>query len=235
MKFLLAIVPMLISLQASGQTTHPRPAITASSTRDVGPSAIWLPGPGFASNAYAVCNRIASSISFNYADCEIDQMVAAGAPPAAVKFAREFTRQYLGEVVVMREFKNIGSADLVSVQYPFRMGMNTRQILINYDPESPDVHDPDNVEKREMERDPLYRELKKRYPRLCLMRGQGERNSWLNVETQKDGTFRHTRGYLVGDGVRDNSFIAGATFEWDFDATGKFLGTKFLSFNLLPD
>lgn len=232
---LLAIVSLLVSLQASEQTTHPRPAIALFSAQDVGRSAIWLPGPDFASHAYAVCNRIASSVSFNHADCEIDQMASAGAPPAAVKFAREFARQFLGEAVVMREFKNIGSADLVSVQYPFRMGVNVRQIRINYDPKAPDVHDPDNVEKSEMEQSSLYRELKKKYPKLYLMRGLGERNSWLEVEKQKDGAFRHMAGYLVGDGVRDNNFVAGTTFAWDFDATGKFLGTKFLSIGLLPD
>ena len=54
------------------------------------------------------------------------QMPAAGATADAVNFAREFARQNLNEVVVMRSLRNIGAADLVPVIFPhFLLGIKT--------------------------------------------------------------------------------------------------------------
>jgi len=93
----------------------------APSARSVGASAIWLPDSDFVSKADMPCNAEASiADAFQYSVCRIYQMRAYGAPVDAINFAREFARQYANEVGVVRDFRNIGSADLITVLNPFR-------------------------------------------------------------------------------------------------------------------
>jgi hypothetical protein len=98
----------------------------------------WRDGVGaawredFVSKADAVSNAHfsvhLSSAATQYGDCRIEQMAAAGAPADPVNFAREFARQNLNEVVVMRSFRNIGAVDLESVIFGhllFLLGIKT--------------------------------------------------------------------------------------------------------------
>jgi hypothetical protein len=184
-----------------------------------------------------ICNANASiDAALQYSDCRINQMVAAGAPAEAVNFTRNFARQFQSEVAIMRDYKNIGSADLITVLHPFRptfvngrqVGVLTSLLLVSHDRGSPYFSDPSNIDKKEMEQSPWYRMLKQQYPMLRLLPHQGPFQNWLEVERQADGTLKHREGYLVTDGIHENRFLGSALFELDFDAQGKFSKTKFL-------
>jgi hypothetical protein len=169
-------------------------------------------------------------------------MAASGAPVDAVNVARKFAQQYQGEVAVMRSFRNIGAADLVSVIHPFRpifvkgrqVGMSTSLILISNDPHTPYVGDPGNIDKHQLEELPWYQNLKKQHPKLHLLKSHQPYRNWFDVEQQEHRALRHKEGYLVTDGVHDNQFLGTALFEWDFDTTGRFLRTKSEGFALRP-
>jgi hypothetical protein len=235
---------MLVT-QAVSQDKNVVPG-TKTPSNQTGPSAIWQPGPDFVSKADAVCNaRFSvhlSNAATQYGDCRIEQMVAAGAPADAVNFAREFARQNLNEVVVMRSFRNIGSADLVSVIYPFRPFLDGGQVstmtglvLISPDAHSLFVGDPNKIYKQQIEESSWYQEFKRKYPKLHLLENRHAHGRWILVKQQKDETLQHRGSFMLTDGIHENQFLGVALFEWDFDARGKFLKATFLGFSLLPD
>jgi len=243
--YLLVLGTMLV-IQAASQDKNAVPGSRTPSNRDTGPSAIWQPGPNFVSKADAVCNASFSvhlpNAATHYGDCRIEQMVAAGAPADAVSFAREFARQNLNEVVVMRSFRNIGSADLVSVIYPFRpfldgsqIGTMTGLVLISPDANRLFVGDPNKIYKLQIEESSWYQKFKSTYPKLHLLENRQVHGGWILVKQQKDETLQYTGGFMVTDGIHENQFLGVASFEWDFDASGKFLKARFLGFNFLPD
>ena len=169
-------------------------------------------------------------------------MASAGAPADAVNFAREFARQNLNEVVVMRSFRNIGSADLVSVIYPFRPFLDGSQVstmtglvLISPDAKRLFVGDPNKIYKQQIEESSWYPEFKSKYPKLHFLENRQAHGGWILVKQQKDETLQYTGGFMVTDGIHENQFLGVASFEWDFDASGKFLKARFLGFHFLPD
>lgn len=195
----------------------------APSPQSVGPSAIWLPGSDFVSKADMLCTD-----PRQYSDCRIDQMRAYGAPVDAVNFAREFARQYFNEVGVVRDFRNIGSADLITVVNPFRpirspsgeIGAVTYLLLIRQDPNAPSFDDPKNIDKDAIE------DFKRQVPAVQLR--EKRRQSWLMVERQADGTLRYTAQYFTSEHFRV------ALFDFNFDAHGRFVKAHFSGAPLLP-
>jgi hypothetical protein len=235
---------MLVT-QAFSQHKNAAPGTRTPSKRDTGPSAVWQPGPDFVSKADAVCNASfsvhLSNAATQYGDCRIEQMAAAGAPTDAVNFAREFARQNLNEVVVMRSFRDIGSADLVSVIYPFRPLLHGSQVspmtglvLISPDANRLFVGDPNKIYQPEIEGSSWYQEFKKKYPKLHLLENRQAHGGWISVKQQEDETLQYRGGFMLNDGIRENQFLGFALFEWDFDASGKFLKARCLSFAPLP-
>ena len=242
----LLILGTILVIQAVSQDKNAVPGTRTPSNRDIGPSAIWQPGPDFVWKADALCNASFSvhlpNTATQYGDCRIEQMAAAGAPADAVNFAREFARQNLNEVVVMRRFKNMGSADLVSVNYPFRPFLNGSQVsamtglvLISPDLNSLLVGDPNKIYKQQVEGSSWYLEFKSKYPKIHLLENRLTHDGWIVVKQEKDETFQYKGGFMVTDGIHENQFLGVASFEWDFDASGKFLKAEFLGFNPLPD
>lgn len=242
----LLVLGTMLVMQAVSQDKNTVPETRTPSNRHTGPSAIWQPSPDFVSKADAVCNASFDVHLANFAtqpgDCRIEQMAAAGAPADAVNFAREFARQNLNEVVVMRSFRNIGSADLVSVSYPFRPFREGSQIstmkglvLISHDIKGLFVGDPNKIYKQEIEESSWYQEFKKKYPNFHLLENRQAHGGWILVEQQKDGTLQHKVSFLVTDGIHENQLLGSALFEWYFDASGKFLKARFLGVYPLPN
>jgi len=156
-------------------------------------------------------------------------MSGAGAPEEAVKFSRRLVRQYPGEVGTMLAIKNVGYADLASVQYLMRAGNNVGLLLVNRASPNPDVNDPTDIDKSAMEAEAWYVRLKQQFPNLYLGSSR-PRKAWLRVARQPDGALEYTDSYALNDGRNDrNNLMCFAAFAWDFDAQGRFRDTHYLS------
>jgi hypothetical protein len=129
----------------------------------------------------------------------------------------------------MRDFRNIGSADLITVLNPFRplfsggrqVGAVTYLLLIRHDPNAPSLGDPKNIDKDAIE------DFRRQLPTLELREHRSQ--SWLLVQNQADGTLRHREQYFTNQDYRV------ALFDFDFDAHGGFVKAHFSGAPLLPN
>ncbi len=208
-------------LQRATATSH-----SAAAAGKFGPSAAWRPPSDFIAKAHAFCDQ---SLPRNYSECFIDQMPKAGAPADAVSFTRMLYRQSDGQVGIMTEFHKAGPVDEARVMYPLRANDNYGLLLVNGDPAILDVDDLKKLSRTAMEQDPLYQAVEQRYPRTDIWPGDRSGDSWPQTKALPDGGLQFIVGYPLLDGCHACAHTGLARFSWDFDARGKFLGTKYIS------
>jgi hypothetical protein len=222
---------------ALAQTTPPSGAANAgvakssASSGQFGSSSIWHPGAEFLIAAHAACDNAPQPPGF--AECFISQMAKAGAPQDAVKFTRELYTSN-GQVGIMGAFKVFGPVGLAWVVYPLRANDNDGLLLLNGNPKFVDPDDTQKLDKAALQHDPLFLELKKTAAKLDVWPGErsgGEAQiRFARVWTgAKPGEQRFLFSYLLIDGCRACTRSGFANYWWDFDASGKFQGTRFLS------
>jgi hypothetical protein len=233
---LLVTIALVVSGVSLAQTT---PNATANagvsesspSSGQFGASAIWSPAPDFLTTAHAACDNAPRPPAF--AECFINQMAKAGAPPEAVKFTRELYRG-TGQIGIMGEFKDFGPVGLAWVVYPLRANDNDGLLLLNGDPKILDPDDMQQLDKAALEHDPLFPEWKKTAPKLDVWPGDRSGGAaqirfarvWAGA---KPGQQRFLFSYPLIDGCRACARSGFASYWWDFDAKGKFQGTRLLS------
>lgn len=196
---------------------------TAVQTGRIGPSAIWLPGADFLKNASAACDR-----SYNApADCFINQMANAGAPADAIRFSRRLCHQSGGEFGIMWGFRKLGPVDIAKVLYPLRGSTLHGLLLLNGDPEILDVDDLKRLDRHGLEKDEEYQLLRKDYSTLELWAGDRYGTAWPMARKRKDDGQSFDIYYMLNPVRPVGRWVSGARFDWNFDAQGNFLGTKF--------
>jgi hypothetical protein len=191
----------------------------------IGPSAVWQPPQGFISKAHAACDP---SNPPNYAECFIDQMSKLGAPADAVSFTRMLYNRSDGQVGIMTDFHKVGPVDEARVMYPLRANDNYGLLLVNGDPEILDVDDLKKLDRAAMEQNPLYQMVKQKYPKTDLWPGDRSGNTWPQTKPLPNGGVQFIVGYPLLNGCHACAPTGLAKFSWDFDAKGKFLGTKYI-------
>lgn len=190
-----------------------------------GPSAVWQPPQDFITKAHAVCEK---SNPPNYAECFVDQMSKSGAPADAVSFTRMLYRQSDGQVGIMIAFENVGPVDVARVLYPLRANENYGLLLVNGDPAILDVDDLKKLNRTEMEQSPLYQAVKQKYTGADIWPGDRSGTMWPKVKPQPDGGQQFILGYPLLNGCHACQHVGLERFSWNFDARGKFLGTKYI-------
>ena len=219
------------------QTTPPTGTANAAisknspSSGQFGSSAIWHPGADFLTAAHAACDNAPQPPVL--AECFISQMAKAGAPQDAVKFTRELYTSN-GQVGIMGAFKVFGPIGLAWVVYPLRTNDNDGLLLLNGDPKFLDPDDMQKLDKTALQHDPLFLGWKKTAAKLDVWPGErsgGEAQIrfarvWAGA---KPGEQRFLFSYPLIDGCRACARSGFANYWWDFDAKGKFQGTKLLS------
>jgi hypothetical protein len=208
----------LTETRMTAQPASPAPGKT-------GPSAAWQPPQDFIGKAHAACDQ---SNPPNYAECFIDQMSKLGAPADAVSFTRMLYQQSSGQVGIMTEFQRVGPVDEARVMYPLRANENYGLLLVNGDPAIVDVDDLKKLDRAGMEQNPLYQAVKGKYPQTDLWPGDRSGNTWLLTKPLPGGGLQFVVGYPLLDGCHACKPTGLAKFSWDFDAKGKFLGTKYI-------
>jgi hypothetical protein len=79
-----------------------------------------------------------------------------------------------------------------------------------------------------MEQDSLYQAVKQKYPKTDLWPGDRSGNSWPQTSARPGGGLQFIIGYPLLNGCHACAPTGLARFSWDFDAKGKFLGTKYI-------
>jgi hypothetical protein len=220
---ILLALTIAYSLPPSG-TAASQPA--ASAPGKVGPSAVWQPPQNLIADAHAACDK---SNPPNYAECFIEQMSKAGAPADAVSFTRMLYRQSDGQVGIMTDFHKVGPVDEARVIYPLRANDNYGLLLVNGDPAILDVDDLKKLDRAAMEQNPMYQSVKQKYTKTDVWPGDRSGNTWPPAKPLPEGGQQFVVGYPLLNGCHACAPTGLALFSWNFDAKGKFLGTKYIA------
>ena len=189
-----------------------------ATTESVGVEAVWKPGPSSVQDIKAQC----ASNGPSFQDCFINAMGKAGASPQAVAFMRRTDGAYL------REFRRVGPVDIAYVTYPFRANENDGIFLVNGTPASVDVDNQQLLAMDELAKNSAYAALAKQYPQISLWSGDRYRTDEPSVKDLPQQRRRFVVHYRLRNQCHACAVVGSARFGFDFDGSGKFLGTKLL-------
>ena len=206
------------------------------------PSATMPPGPGagritaasvwqmpstFLAAAHKTCDNAPQPP--NFADCFINQMSKAGAPPAAVAFTRMLQRQSNGDVGIMSGFDAVGPAvDVAFITYPLRANTNNGLLFVNGTPKIINAEDLKLLDQTGMQQSPQFQNTKNQFPNVAVWPGDRDGTTWPNSGSNSEGGMSFTLGYPLLNGCHACARAGFAEFNWKFGPTGKFLGTVFM-------
>ena len=193
------------------------------SATKIGPSAVWQLPPQFMTAAHRACDQS----SPEYASCMITQMAKADAPADAVQFSRALYEESHGEFGVMTGFQDEGPVAFAWITYPLRANTNYGLLFLNGRPPMVNVEDLKLLDVKTMKRSGQYQDLKAQFPRVDVWPGDRDGKIWPNAQTGPNGGIQFTVDYPLRNGCHACSLAGSALFNWNFDSSGKFLGTSF--------
>jgi len=197
----------------------------------IGPSAVWQPPQSFLTAANAACRE---SQGRKYANCFVNQMTKAGAPADAVNFTRELSKQREQALGIMASFNKVGPVDIAWVVYPTHDPSNYGLLLVNGDPRILDAEDLRALNQKSMEQSFQFQDLKNQFPKVALYAGDRDGTTWPNSQTGPAGGLQFIVGYPLRNGCPTCANAGSALFTWNFDASGKFVGTSFMGLTPAP-
>ena len=200
-------------------------ASAADSVAPIGPGAAWQPGMQAIRTMREACTEVPPG---RFGDCLISEMPKAGAPPAAVAFTRRVQKQ-MGQIVYATNFRKAGKVDIVHVEYLLRANENQGWLLVNGTPAIIDVDDIQRLSTEILKGDRAYAALAQRYPHVMLFPDDRSSRDEPRVEALSDGGERFVVRYRLQDGCHACARVGSASFAFDFDQTGRFIGTRLLS------
>lgn len=187
-------------------------------------SSVWQLPPQFMATTHAACDRSSSS---NSAECVIGQMAKAGAPADATNFTRELYKESRGEFGIMTGFHAEGSVAFAWITYPLRANTNYGLLLVNGKPRIVNVEDLKLLDVKTMKQSGQFQDVKRQFPSVDIWPGDRDGTIWPNSQVGSDGGIQFTVGYPLRNGCHACANAGQAIFNWNFDATGKFVGTSF--------
>ena len=190
----------------------------AASGESVTAAAVWNPDAGFMQRFHQRCDG-RSGAAFDA--CFAAAMASAGAPPAAL----EFTRRLDNEAYLQALNEYGGPVALAHVFYPFRANENNAWFLVNGTPALIDVDDRRYLALAAMRDSVAYGELHRRYPNVTLWPGDRGVSAPQPMQSGREFII----GYLLRDQCHACAIVGRVRFAFDFDAAGKFLGTRPIS------
>ena len=189
---------------------------TASSTAPIGADAVWTPPTDFVSAFHAACDGRAGQ---DFGACFVEQMAKAGAPPAAIAFARQVDDQgYL------TGFEEAGRVDLAFAEYPFRANENQLCFLVNGTPPLVDVDDLSRLDREVLAANHDYSELSRAYPNVAIFPGRRSGPRGPNAGRLRSGGQGFLVPYELRDGCHACKVVGEAKLRFDFDVEGRFVG-----------
>jgi len=181
-------------------------------------AAVWHPGPGFMARFHARCDGRSGA---GFDACFAAAMAKAGASRAAL----DFTRQLDNEAYLQALGDSSGAIAVAHVFYPFRANENDAWFLVNGTPALIDVDHRRYLALAAMRSSVAYGEIYRRYRNVTFW--PGDRGASAPAILQNGREF--VVGYLLRDLCHACAIIGRVRFAFDFDGSGKFLGTRLAS------
>ena len=190
----------------------------------IGKSAVWQAPQQFMTTAQAACDRSPSS---THGECMIAQMEKAGAPADAVRFTRELYDENHGEFGFMTGFQEASPVSIAWITYPLRANTNYGLLVVNGKPRIVNLEDLKLLDAKAMKSSPGFQDLKAQFPNVDVWPGDRDGKTWPNSQTGPGGGIQFTVSYPLINGCHACAHAGFVIFNWNFDASGRFLRTTF--------
>jgi hypothetical protein len=181
-------------------------------------AAVWRPEAGFMQRFHQRCDG-RSGAAFDA--CFAAAMAKAGASRAAL----DFTRRLDNEAYLEGLDETGGPVAVAHVVYPFRANENDAWFLVNGTPALIDVDNRRNLALAAMRSSVAYGAIYRHYRNVTFW--PGDRGASAPTVSQNGREF--VVGYLLRDLCHACATVGRVRFAFDFDAGGKFLGTRLVS------
>ena len=190
----------------------------------VSQGAVWAPDDDDLADIVQACET-----AVDYGRCFVDQMGSL-APSEVVSFSQSLLEQGSSHAGYLKDLREAGAVDLGTVAYPGAAGFTEGWVLVNGTPAIVNVDDLKSLPQSAMQKDALFKVLNEKYPRLGLAVDQAERQPDLMPQIARlpDGRERFVVGYILKEPCQTCPAVAHANFGFDFDASGKLVGTTFI-------
>ena len=134
----------------------------------------------------------------------------------------------------MRAFRHVGPVDIAYATNPFRANENDIVFLVNGTPGMIDVDNEQLLNKTELTKDPVYATLASQYPQISLWPADRHGTEYPLAQNLTQGEQRFMVRYRLRNECHACAVVGSAQFGFDFDQSGKFLGTKLLHVSNTP-
>ena len=181
----------------------PRPRL--GSSPKIGPETVWVQPADIIKHQKEVDKDLYGYMKRN------------GASPQAIDFARR------KEGEILTKFQKMGNVDLAYMEPPIRYASYGGSfLLVNGNP--PMITVGEAMEHINLRADPA---LVRKYPKVDFF---GSGIDFTKMELLPPGGQRFIFAFALKDGCNACEVVGEANVAYDFDASGKFLGTKLLNF-----
>lgn len=193
----------------------------ADETAPVTHGAVWAPPADFVATMHRECEGRSGDA---FGACFVEAMRKAGAPEAAVAFARR-----TGDQGYLKDFRDAGTVDVACAESPFRANQNAVCFLVNGTPPMLDVDDPKNVSPDALRRNAVYAGLLRADPNLATFPGNRSDDGGIVATERPDGGQTFRVGYVLVDGCHACARVGALALDFDFDGSGRFAETRVAS------
>jgi predicted secreted protein len=183
--------------------------------------AVWNPSIDDMGNITIKCGLLKGEDLYS---CLISEMQSANASDRAI----EFTKLLDGRGY-MKAFKPSGTVDIAVVYYPFNKENHDGYVIVNCSPALVDADNYGLLNLDELEKESGYIQLENKYPRISLCAGDRTGANYPLIDNLPNNGERIIVNYALRDGCNSCELIGYVEFGFDFDSTGNFLGTEFLT------
>jgi hypothetical protein len=153
--------------------------------------------------------------------CFAAAMAKAGASQAAL----DFTRRLDNQAYLQALDPTGGPIAIAHAVYPFRANENDVWLLVNDMPPLIDVDDLRNLSLAQMRASATYAQIHREYPNVTFWPGD---RGISGPQVAQNGR-EIIVGYVLRDLCHACSIVGRVDYAFDFDASGKFLGTRCVS------
>lgn len=185
----------------------------------VTPKSIWVADTSALQEIREKCGRSAND---PVSECFLSIMQNGGASPEALTFSR-----LTGSTGYLSSFLDLGPIGIAFVNFPFRANETQGVFIVNGSPAMIDVDQQTWLAHDELKKNLTYTMIAERTPQVSVW--PGNRNTGNAVGKRlPHGGVRITFPYILRNGCRACDVLGTATFAFDFERSGRFLGTKLL-------
>jgi len=214
--------PYLQGNSGSASNSKPPDTTQTNTTQRIGSQAAWNP-PGGEGTWREIHEKCWGKSDILDVSCIESMMRKMGASEEAIKFTKlmRSRQKSNSDAVYMSEFREMGKVDLAQITAPVWNHPDTTEfILVNGVPEIVQLWD--NVKNMDITKDGIYPSLVKRFPKIEMW----ITHEFVGMQQLQQKGQRFVFSFTLLNGCHACDLSGKAEIAFDFDSSGKFLGTK---------